>query len=72
MSSGGLTTLIFIADAADAVSSFVTRSEASWNMYEPFDGVQTFADTDVASLEVLERSHVDPAGRKLGWNNTSA
>ena len=33
--SGGATTFIFIVDGADAVVSFVMRSEASWNMFMP-------------------------------------
>ena len=31
--SGGATTLIFIADGADAVSSFVMRSKPSWYIF---------------------------------------
>ena len=66
---GGVTALIFIADGADAVSSFVKRSKPPG----PSSGRSTTRhDVHVVALHVvLERSAVESAGWKFGRNDTS-
>ena len=57
--SGGATTLIFIVDGVDAVSSFIMSSPVPWNMAVPTRHWRT--KSEVSAIEIGPRT--------VHWNN---